>query len=411
MEPLAWRYRPNSLDEFIGQEHLVGQNGPIRRFIKEGYISSMIFWGPPGVGKTTLAYILAKTLNYEFFTLSAVMDGKAQLKKILQQAQRLKTQGKRSVLFIDEIHRWSKAQQDALLPFVESGLITLIGATTENPGFTVISPLLSRCHVFVFKPLSTGQIKKRLQEVAKKEGIKLSDKAASAIAEYADGDVRVALNVLEFVINAYGKDVEITPKLISDVLAQKLRYDRDGENHYNLISAVHKSLRASDPLAASYYIMRMLEAGEDPLYIARRLLRFASEDVGNAKPAALLLALAAYDTCERVGMPECAIFLIQTAMYLAEAPKDNSAFDMEVFTKYLVRKYGNLPVPLHFRNAPVDLLKKLGYGKGYKYDHDFKDKNSGQQTLPDKLHKLLKGKSKPWRGWGSKMFGGKNRDR
>ena len=397
--PLAYRTRPTTLSDFVGQKHLVGKGKPIYNFLKVGKIPSMIFWGPPGTGKTTLAYIIAKTLNYEFFTLSAVMDGKEKLKGIIKKASKLRDKnGKQSILFIDEIHRWNKAQQDALLPYIENGTLILIGATTENPSFTVINALLSRTQVYVFYPLDKNDILEHIKNVAKKflTTYKITKKALNTITYFADGDLRVALNLLEMaVLLAEAENrTNITSKDIENVAHKNLLYDKNADWHYELISAVHKSIRASDGIAASYYIMRMLEAGEDPLYIARRLIRFASEDIGNAKPAALFMANAVYEACQKIGMPECAIFLIQLALYLAGAPKDNSAYKVESFVKELIKKYGNLPVPKHFRNAPTKLLKDLGYFKDYKYDHLYKNKYSGQQTWPDKLHKLFKQKGK-----------------
>ncbi len=405
-QPLAFKARPTSLQDFVGQEHLVAPGKPIYNFLKVGKIPSMIFWGPPGTGKTTLAYIIAKTLNYEFFTLSAVMDGKDKLKSIIKKATELRENkgiqnhkpGKQSILFIDEIHRWNKAQQDALLPYIENGTLILIGATTENPSFTVINALLSRTQVYVFYPLSKADILAYLQKISKLllQKYKITKKALETITYFADGDMRTALNLLEMatLLADAEERTKIMSKDIAQVAHKNLMYDKNADWHYELISAVHKAIRASDGIAASYYIMRMLEAGEDPLYIARRLIRFASEDIGNAKPAALFMANAVYDACQKIGMPECAIFLVQLALYLADAPKDNSAYKVESFAKELIKKYGNLPVPKHFRNAPTKLLKDLGYYRNYKYDHLYKDKYSGQQTWPDKLHELFKKKGK-----------------
>ena len=398
-QPLAFKARPTNLQDFIGQKHLIDPGKPIYNFLKVGKIPSMLFWGPPGTGKTTLAYIIAVTLDYEFYTLSAVMDGKGKLKSIIKKAEELREKhGRQSILFIDEIHRWNKAQQDALLPYIENGTLILIGATTENPSFTVINALLSRTQVYVFYPIEPQTLFKHLERTVKKylTEYKVAKKALEAIVYFADGDVRTALNLLEmatFLADAENR-TKITSKDIEQVAHKNLMYDKNADWHYKLISAVHKSIRASDGIAASYYIMRMLEAGEDPLYIARRLIRFASEDIGNSKPAALFMANIVYETCQKIGMPECAIFLIQLAMYLADAPKDNSAYKVESFVKELIKKYGNLSVPKHFRNAPTKLLKDLGYYKDYKYDHLYKNKYSGQQTWPDKLHELFKERGK-----------------
>ena len=403
MQPISYKYRPENLEEFVGQEHIVGEDGIIRMFLQNKKIPSMLFWGPPGTGKTTLALIIAKELNYEFFQISAVMDGKAELKRILKITEQNIKEGKNNILFIDEIHRWSKAQQDALLPYVEKGQIVLIGATTENPSFTVINALLSRCHVLIFYPLNIDEITKRLKQIVKKSefgNFMFSEKILKLIADIANGDLRTALNILELITTYFydqkQKNIKVTVEHIESIVQKKLRYDKKGEEHYNLISAVHKSIRSSNALAASYWIARMLEAGEDPLYIARRLLRFASEDVGNAKPAALLLAETTYEACRKIGMPECRIFLIQLAMYLADAPKNNEAYLMENFVLDLVKRYGNLDVPNHFKNAPTKFMKDLGYGKGYKYDHNNGGKPANRQCLPDKLHKIFKDKKKVW---------------
>jgi len=363
MEPLAYKYRPQDLDEFVGQAEVVGL---VEKFLKLGRMPSMIFWGPPGTGKTTMAFIIARRLKAEFFRLSAVIDGKAELKKIIALAQVNKTNRKLSLLFIDEIHRWSKAQQDALLPYVEDGTIVLIGATTENPSFTVISALLSRSQVFVFEPLTKQEIKKVLLKIIGQEEIfktlKIDEDVVELIADLANGDLRVGINILEMammmaVSSAKDKQAVIDKDMVKAAVQKSLRYDRDGDEHYHIISAVHKSLRSSNGSAAAYWIMRMLEAGEDPLYIARRLLRFASEDIGNAKPTAILLANVTYDACHKIGMPECRVFLIQLALYLAACPKNNTAYMVENLALADVKKYGNLPVPLHLRNAPTKFEK------------------------------------------------------
>jgi len=394
LEPLASKYRPKSLDEFIGQQHLVGANGPIRKFLETGNVPSMIFWGPPGTGKTTLAYIISLNLYYDFYKMQAVNSGKEDLRKILKIALNNQKYNKKTMLFLDEIHRWNKAQQDTLLPYVEKGVITLIGATTENPSFTIISPLLSRAKVFVFKQHTKEDIATLLKRVIKKEysKYKISKKIIDLIAELANGDMRSALNILEMSItlsdsgNKKNKFI-LSEEEIQRVIQKPLYYDREGEEHYNIISAIHKSMRSSNPDAASYWVGRMLSAGEDPLYIARRMIRFASEDIGNADPQALILANNVYEACQKVGMPECEVFLIQLAIYLSKAPKDNSAYTAELSVKEDIEKYGNLPVPMNIRNAPTKLMKELGYGKGYEYDHDLKNKKSNQQCLPDKLAK------------------------
>lgn len=384
MVPLAARLRPKNLDEFLGQKLLVGESGPLKLLISTGKIPSMIFWGPPGTGKTTLAEIIAQTTDSDFYRLSAVTEGKDALKKIIDLAKKNKEYGKKTILFIDEIHRWNKAQQDALLPYVESGDITLIGATTENPSFTVISPLLSRSRVFIFKEHTVEDIGIMVDRGAKELTIKLTPEITTYLAELANGDMRFALNSLEIAVDI-AKGKKITKEIIEAAAQKFLRYDKLGEEHYNIISAVHKSLRSSNPSAATYWIVRMLEAGEDPLYIARRLVRFASEDIGNAQPNALLLANLVFDTCKNIGMPECGVALIQLAEYLAKAPKNNSAYVAYQKAVEDVKKYGNLPVPVHFRNAPTKFMKDIGYGKGYQYDHDLKGKKSEQECFPDEL--------------------------
>lgn len=392
-EPLASKYRPRTLEDFIGQEHLVGENGPIKKFIESGKIPSMIFWGPPGTGKTTLAYIISQDLYYDFYKLQAVNSGKAKLRKIIKKAMANREYNKRTILFLDEIHRWNKAQQDALLPYVEKGIITLIGATTENPSFTVISALLSRTKVFVFNQQTEEQIFNLLKRIAKEEypEIKINKKELETMANLANGDIRSALNILEMSTTlalAEKKDekkAKITTEILENAVQKPIYYDKNGEEHYNIISAIHKSMRSSNPDAAAYWVERMLQAGEDPLYVARRLLRFASEDIGNADPHAVVMANAVYETCQKLGIPECGTALIQLAIYLSEAPKDNSAYMAENKIKKDIEEHGNLPVPLHIRNAPTKLMKDIGYGKGYEYDHNLKDKKSDQQCLPDKL--------------------------
>ncbi|KKP36304.1 hypothetical protein A2483_05785 [Candidatus Peregrinibacteria bacterium RIFOXYC2_FULL_33_13] len=382
--PLAARLRPQNLDDFIGQEHLVGSDGAIFKLIALDKIPSMIFWGPPGSGKTTLAEIIANRTEANFARLSAVTDGKERLKDIIKEATSGLFASKRTILFIDEIHRWNKAQQDALLPFVEKGEIILIGATTENPSFTVVSPLLSRSRVFVFKAHNKENILRALKSGVKELGAKIEDDALIFLSEIANGDIRSALNSLE-IAHEMSEGKKINKDLIKKAVQNFLRYDRDGEEHYNIISATHKSLRSSNASAAVYWIMRMLEAGEDPLYIARRLVRFASEDIGNANPNALLLANVVYDTCHKLGMPECDTALVQLAEYLANSPKNNKAYMASKKVKEDVKNFGNLPVPLHLRNAPTKLMKELDYGKGYEYDHDLPNKKSEQECFPEEL--------------------------
>jgi len=388
-EPLASKYRPKTLDEFVGQEHLVGANGPIRKFLESGDIPSMIFWGPPGTGKTTLAYILSLNLYYDFHRIQAVASGKETLRRIIKIAMDNRQYGKKTILFLDEIHRWNKAQQDALLPYVENGTIILIGATTENPSFNIINALLSRTKVFVFKQQTEDDIYGLLKRISSKEfpDIQISEKILRHMASLSNGDIRSGLNILEMSISLVKaeKKKAVTEEVLKNTVQSPLYYDKDGEEHYNLISAVHKSMRSSNPDAASYWVGRMLAGGEDPLFIARRLLRFASEDVGNSDPFALVLANSVYEACQKVGMPESEIFLIQLAIYLAKAPKDNTAYVVENLVKKDIEMYGNLPVPMNIRNAPTKLMKDLGYGKGYEYDHDLKSKKSNQQCMPDKL--------------------------
>jgi len=388
-EPLASKYRPKTLDDFIGQQHLVGENGPIRKFLKTGIIPSMIFWGPPGTGKTTLAYIISLNLYYDFHKLQAVTAGKDALRKIIKIALNNQQYGKKTILFLDEIHRWNKAQQDALLPYVEKGVIILIGATTENPSFTVISALLSRTKVFIFNQQTEEDIYLLLKKILKKEypHIKVKKKVLKMMSNLSNGDIRSAMNILEMAATLVQeeKTSEITEEILKNTVQNPIYYDKDGEEHFNIISAIHKSMRSSNPDAAAYWVGRMLAGGEDPLYVARRLLRFASEDIGNSDPQALILANSVYEACQKLGMPECQIFLTQLAIYLSKAPKDNTAYVVENMVKKDIEEYGNLPVPLNIRNAETKLMKDIGYGKGYQYDHDLPNKKSNQQCMPDKL--------------------------
>ena len=400
-QPLADFLRPSSLADFIGQKELVGDNGLIKKLLETGKIPSMIFWGPPASGKTSLANIISNTQNAEFISLSAVMQGKEDLKKVLKIADQNKLENKPTILFIDEIHCWNKAQQDALLPFVENGTVTLIGATTENPSFSIISALLSRCRVIVFKPHSNQDILVALQKAVDlltknlvKNEFNFDQKALQIlqekvdlldyIAKLSDGDLRFALNTLEIALE-FARTNSLDLELIQKAAQKSLLYDKNGEEHYNLISAVHKSLRSSNPTAGVYWIVRMLTAGEDPLYIARRLVRFASEDIGNTNPNALLLANQVYIAVQNLGMPECETALVQLAEFLAKSPKNNSSYTALNLAKADVQKFGSLPVPLHFRNAPTKLIKNLGYGKNYQYDHDLPTKKSDQQAMPEGL--------------------------
>ncbi|MCR5236644.1 MAG: replication-associated recombination protein A [Lachnospiraceae bacterium] len=395
-EPLAARLRPESFDEYVGQEHLVGPGKIIRRLVESDQISSMIFWGPPGVGKTTLAQIIANSTKAQFITFSAVTSGIKEIKEVMNEADRMKGYGQKTIVFVDEIHRFNKAQQDAFLPFVERGTIILIGATTENPSFEVNSALLSRCKVFVLKGLTKSDIKNLLIHALESpkgfggQKIILEEDLLGTIASYANGDARMALSTLEMaVLNgnmASDGTITVTRQIIEMITGKKaLLYDKNGEEHYNLISALHKSMRNSDPDAAVYWLARMLEAGEDPIYIARRVTRFAAEDVGLADPNALTLAVSAYQACHFIGVPECNVHLTEAVIYLALAPKSNS---ME--TAYLKAKDDAVndlaePVPLVIRNAPTGLMDELGYGHGYKYAHDYEDKITDIQCLPDNL--------------------------
>jgi putative ATPase len=388
-KPLADRMRPNSLEDFLGQDDLVGKGKLLRKAIEADNIPSMIFWGPPGSGKTTLAYIIAQKTKSDFQQLSAVSSGLKDLREIIKQAEVNKRLGTKTILFIDEIHRWNKSQQDSLLPNIEKGVIVLIGATTENPSFEIVGPLLSRCRVFVLKQLAKPHLKKIIKRAVedKENGIgrlkiKIDDKTIELITEMSNGDARIALNILEYA-SSLSKNID---KSIVKQAFQKsnLFYDKDGEEHYNIISALHKSMRGSDPNAALYWLARMLEAGEEPVYIARRLVRFASEDIGLANSQALEQAVAAYQACHFIGMPECNVILAQAVVYMSKCKKSNNLYQAYEQAVIDVRKYGNLPVPLHIRNASTKLMKKLGYGKGYKYSPDYNYKEK-QEYLPKEL--------------------------
>jgi len=359
--PLAERLRPRSFDDFVGQEHLIGPQSVLRQAIDNDRIPSMIFWGPPGSGKTTLANIIAATAKAQFCVLSGVTSGKKDLQAIIEQAQKDRDfYQKKTILFIDEIHRWNKAQQDALLPSVEKGLITLIGATTENPSFEVNAALLSRCQVFVIKQLTNEHIAQIIRAGAKELQVALPDEVVDYLAGLSNGDARSALNTLDL---AHSTGAAITKDVLKNAIAKTLLYDKHAEQHYNLISALHKTMRASDPDAALYWLGRMLAAGEDPLYIARRVMRFASEDVGNAAPNGLVLAVAAYQTCHAVGMPECNLALAQAVAYLAQAKKSRALDNAWHAIMRDIEEFPNGEVPMHLRNAPTKLMKELGYGK------------------------------------------------
>lgn len=397
--PLANRVRPRNLDEFVGQSHLLGEGKILKNLILQDQIPSMIFWGPPGVGKTTLAQIIAIQTKAEFINFSAVTSGIKDIRKVMEQAEQSRLNGQKTILFVDEIHRFNKAQQDAFLPFVEKGSIILIGATTENPSFEINSALLSRCKVFVLQPLSKEDIITILSHAIKdqrgfgKENIHIKNELLQTIATYANGDGRTALNMLEMIVLNSPKEnnqINITEQIVKQCLNKKsLLYDKNGEEHYNLISALHKSMRNSDPQAAIYWLARMLEGGEDPLYIARRLIRFASEDIGLADPSALNLAVSCYQACHFIGMPECTVNLTQIVTYFSIAPKSNA-----LYTAYEKAKKDALeqiaePVPLHLRNASTKLMKDLHYGEGYQYAHDYKDHLTTMTCLPESLKNAI----------------------
>ncbi len=396
--PLAERMRPDTLDQFVGQHHLTDRNRLLSGLLERGKIPSLLLWGPPGSGKTTLATVLANTLAADFIFFSAVLSGVKDVRRIVAEAEKKHQDAKRqTILFVDEIHRFNKGQQDAFLPHVESGLLTLIGATTENPSFHVIAPLLSRCQVLVLQPLAGEDIKTIVQRALtdREQGLgtrelSITDTALELVAKLADGDCRRALNCLETAASLLpesGERKEISESLIREAGQQhhNLRYDNNGEEHYNIISALHKSMRDSDPDGAAYWLRRMLISGEDPLYIARRLIRFASEDIGNADPQSLQVALNCRDAYHMLGSPEGELALLQAVTYLATAPKSNALYRAQQQINKDIRATGTLPVPLHLRNAPTGLMKKIGYGKGYKYAHEQQHGLVEQEHLPDDL--------------------------
>lgn len=392
MTPLAERLRPTTLADYIGQEHLVGENGIFRRFVESGNIPSFILWGPPGVGKTTLAKIIATSLERPFFTLSAVSSGVKDVREVIESAKKERFfNTKQPILFIDEIHRFNKSQQDSLLGAVEQGVVTLVGATTENPSFEVISALLSRCQVYTLKPLEEGDLEQLLMRALtqdielKKRKIDIAER--EALFTFAGGDARKLLNILDIITSAADGDITITNDLVTESLQQNIAlYDKNGEQHYDVISAFIKSVRGSDPNAAIYYLARMLAGGEEARFIARRLVILASEDVGLANPNALLLANACFDTVHKIGMPEARITLAETTIYLATSPKSNSAYvAINAAMAFVAKDNNNRSVPLHLRNAPTKLMSEMGYGDGYKYAHDYAGNFATQEFMPESL--------------------------
>ena len=390
-EPLAFQLRPHTLEEFFGQQEIVGKDKLLSQLIEQDSLHSVIFFGPPGTGKTTLATIIAHETAAEFEAVSAVTSGVPELRKAVERAKERKKMGTRTVLFVDEIHRFSKSQQDALLPHVEDGTVTLIGATTENPSFEVISALLSRSQTFVFKALDEKALLAILKRALKKvkelfdREVELDEDAKDFLVQFSNGDARTLLNTLEIILKLNSK-AQISLSEVQEILQKKnLRYDKKGEEHYNIISALHKSMRDSDPDGALYWMVRMLEGGEEALYIARRLIRFASEDIGMADPTALHQAVATWHACHYNGMPECGVNLAQCVVYLSMAPKSNALYKAYGKIQADIKKFGNLEVPLHIRNAPTKLMKEWGYGKDYQYAHNFENAQVNQQHLPDEL--------------------------
>ncbi|MBP5541315.1 MAG: replication-associated recombination protein A [Bacteroidales bacterium] len=386
MRPLAEILRPETLDDYIGQKHLVGPGAVLRTLIESGRIPSMIFWGPPGIGKTTLASVISKTLSRPFYTLSAISSGVKEVREVIDKAQ--KEEG--AILFIDEIHRFSKSQQDSLLGAVERGVVTLIGATTENPSFEVIPALLSRCQVYVLKAFGVEEMQQLIDSAVRhyaSQGITVEVKETEALFRISGGDARKLLNAIELVVGRTGgTSITLANANVTEVIQQNLAfYDKLGEMHYDIISAFIKSMRGSDPNAAVYWLARMIEGGEDPVFIARRMLIFASEDIGNSNPNALLLANACFQAVTQIGYPECRLTLSQCAVYLASSVKSNSTYMALNNAQQAVRQTGDLPVPLHIRNAPTKLMKQLGYGDGYKYAHDYQGNFVDQEFLPDAL--------------------------
>jgi putative ATPase len=386
MTPLAERIRPTTLDELIGQQHLTGKGSILRTAIEHGKIPSMILWGPPGTGKTTIAHIIANTLKVPFFQLSAISSGVKEVREVIEEAK-TKTN---CVLFIDEIHRFNKGQQDALLGAVEKGIVTLIGATTENPSFEVNSALLSRCQVYVLKPLNEKDLIQLLHHVIKKDEIlrkkTIELKETEALINISGGDARKLLNLLELVVDAKDDNVEVTDEIVMDVAQKRIAlYDKKGEQHYDIISAFIKSMRGSDPNAAVYWLARMIEGGEDVKFIARRMVILASEDIGNANPTALVLANATFEAVNKIGYPESSLILSQCAIYLASSAKSNSATVAIGDAMSALKEHGDLPVPLHIRNAPTRLMKNLGYGKDYQYSHSYEGNFSNQEYLPKEI--------------------------
>ncbi|THU40916.1 replication-associated recombination protein A [Niastella caeni] len=384
--PLAERLRPNTLNELAGQEHLTGKGSILRTAIEQEKVPSMILWGPPGTGKTTIANIIAQTLQVPFYTLSAISSGVKEVREVIAEAK----EKERAILFIDEIHRFNKGQQDALLGAVEKGIVTLIGATTENPSFEVNSALLSRCQVYVLKPLQEESLVKLLQHAIAKDPLlqkkHIELKETAALITISGGDARKLLNLLELVVDALGETAVVTDDAVMEIAQQRIAlYDKSGEQHYDIISAFIKSMRGSDPNGAVYWLARMIEGGEDVKFIARRMLILASEDIGNANPTALVLANATFEAVDKIGYPEARIILSQCAVYLATSPKSNASYVAINDAIAAVREHGDLPVPLHIRNAPTSLMKKLDYGKGYKYSHDYEGNFSNQEYLPPPL--------------------------